>query len=118
MATVDEILGAGLAAVVASGPTLHLCTREPRSIGDVTAATKARKSSLRFEGPRPRHPTGMCLKVLEIHDGIVDGSGDATHWAITGGGRLWAAGPLREKMSVQSGNEFRLSAFEIELPGA
>ena len=117
----DRVLDLGLNVLSTEANRLDICSSEP---ADFTAATTTaslgNKTSLSVGNPEARTPDGRKVTVAQITDGVVDGTGTATHYAIvdTVNSRLLATGSLSDSQAVTSGNTFTLAAFDIGIPGA
>ena len=117
----DRVLDLGLNVLSTEANRLDICSSEP---ADFTAATTTaslgNKTSLSVGNPEARTPDGRKVEVAQITDGVIDGTGTATHYAIvdTVNSRLLATGSLSASQAVTSGNSFTLAAFDIGIPGA
>jgi len=117
----DRVLDLGLNILSTEANRLDICSSEP---ADFTAATTTaslgNKTSLSVGSPEARTPDGRKVVVAQITDGVIDGTGTATHYAIvdTVNSRLLATGSLSASQAVTSGNTFTLAAFDIGIPGA
>ena len=117
----DRVLDLGLNVLSSEANRLDICSSEP---ADFTAATTTAslgsKTSLSVGNPEARTPDGRKVVVAQIVDGVIDGTGTATHYAIvdTVNSRLLATGSLSASQAVTSGNSFTLAAFDIGIPGA
>ena len=117
----DRVLDFGLNVLSTEANRLDICSSEP---ADFTAATTTaslgNKTSLSVGNPEARTPDGRKVVVAQITDGVVDGTGTASHYAITDtvNNRLLATGSLSQSQAVTSGNTFTLAAFDIGIPGA
>ena len=117
----DRVLDLGLNVLSTEANRLDICSSEP---ADFTAATTTaslgNKTSLSVGNPEARTPDGRKVTVALITDGVIDGTGTATHYAIvdTVNSRLLATGSLSASQAVTSGNTFTLAAFDIGIPGA
>jgi len=117
----DRVLDLGLNVLSTEATRLDICSSEP---ADFTAATTTaslgNKTSLSVGAPEARTPDGRKVVVAQIVDGVIDGTGTATHYAIvdTVNSRLLATAALSQSQPVTSGNTFTLAAFDIGIPGA
>lgn len=117
----DRVLDLGLNVLSTEANRLDICSSEP---ADFTAATTTaslgNKTNLSVGNPEARTPDGRKVVVAQITDGTVDGTGTASHYAITDtvNNRLLATGSLSASQAVTDGNTFTLAAFDIGIPGA
>lgn len=117
----DRVLDLGLNILSTEANRLDICSSEPTTYAAATdSASLGNKTSLSIGSPAARSPDGRKVTVAEITDGAIDGTGTASHWAITdtGNSRLLATGALTASQAVTDGNTFTLQAFDIGIPGA
>ena len=117
----DRVLDLGLNILSTEANRLDICSSEPVDFtAATTTASLGNKTSLSVGAPAARTPDGRKVTVAQITDGVIDGTGTATHYAIvdTVNSRLLATGSLSASQAVTSGNTFTLAAFDIGIPGA
>jgi len=117
----DRVLDLGLNVLSTEATRLDICSSEPTSFVEATStASLGNKTALNVGNPAARTPDGRRVTVAQIVDGTVDGTGTATHYAITDtiNNRLLATAALSQSQPVTSGNTFTLAAFDIGIPGA
>lgn len=117
----DYVFDAALSKLDTEANRLDICSSEPTNYTQATSTnTLGNKTSLSVGAPADRSPNGRKVTVAAITDGVVTGTGTATHWAITdtGNSRLLATGALSASQAVTNGNTFTLAAFDIGIPDA
>lgn len=117
----DRVFDQGLTILDTEANRLDICSLEPTTYTQATSTnTLGNKTSISIAAPSDRTPTGRKVTVSAITDGVVSGTGTATHWAITDtvNSRLLATGALAASQAVTSGNVFTLAAFDIGIPDA
>jgi len=118
----DTALDALLNDIDSNAEELHICTAEPTNYTEATVTySKGQKTSLVVNAPTDRGGGGREIVIPAISDGVVDGDGTVTHWAIvkaTATSRLLAAGTLSSGQAVSNGNTFTLTQFTIGVPDA
>lgn len=119
----DRVFDNGLTILDTEANRIDICSQEPTSYAQATTAgtySLGNKTALVVGGISDRTPSGRKVTVSAFSDGVVTGTGTATHWAITDtvNSRLLATGALAASSSVTSGNTFSLAAFDIGIPDA
>lgn len=117
----DRVMDFGLNVLDTEANRLDICSTEPATYAAATSTnTLGNKTSLAVGSPGDGTPNGRKVTVPAITDGVVTGTGTATHWAITDtvNSRLLATGALSASQGVTSGNVFVLAAFDIRIPDA
>jgi hypothetical protein len=118
----DTALDALLQDIQNNAEELHICTQEPTTYAEATATySKGQKTSVVIAEPSDRSPNGREIVVAAITDGVVDGDGDVTHWALvkaSATSRLLATGSLTTMQTVTNGNPFTLASFAVGVPDA
>lgn len=116
----DYILDLALAELDTATTTLYITSAEATTYAEASSTYKlGTKTSLSIGAPADRTPNGRKVTVAAITDGVVDGTGTATHWAITKSGTtLMATGSLSASQAVTAANTFTLAAFDIGIPDA
>jgi len=115
----DNVYDQGLNYLDTNGTRLDLCSQEPTTYAEATSTyTLGNKTGLNPGAPAAGSPDGRSVTVPAITDGVVTGTGTASHWAITNptGTELLAAGPLGASQAVTSGNPFTLTSFTVRIP--
>ncbi len=118
----DRVLDNGLAVLNAEANALHICSAEPATYAEATAAgnkSLGSKATPTVSVPAARSGGGREVTISAVADGSVGSSGTATHWALvdTVNSRLLAAGALAASQAVTAGNTFTLTSFKIGIPG-
>ena len=115
----DDIQDAALSALDAAIENLYITSQEATTYaGAQTTYKLGTKATPSTTGPGDGDASGRKLTIDQITDGTVDGTGNATHWALCDNSesKLLAAGPLDSEQSVTATNTFTLTAFDIEIP--
>jgi hypothetical protein len=115
----DRVLDNGLGVFNAEGEQLDICSQEPATFAEAqTTYSLGQKVGPTISNPADRGAGGREVTVSAITDGVVDGTGDASHWAVTDttNSRLLSAGPLAGSEGVTDGNTFTLTEFKIGIP--
>lgn len=113
----DNVLDAALAYIVSNTTTLYICNALPTSYAQASSTYKlGTKTGVTVGSPADRSPNGRKVTVPATTAGTVNSTGTASHWAITSGSVLIAAGPLSANQNVTSGNQFTLDAIDIGIP--
>lgn len=111
-----RVLDLGLNVLVAEADRLDICSAAPADFAAATGPLSlGSQSGLKVGAIADAQPTGRRVTVPAITAGKVTGSGTAAHWAVTGGGRLLAAGALGGTQVVTAGNDFVLGEIDIKL---
>jgi hypothetical protein len=120
MATIsDYVLDAALAKLDTEADRLDITSQEATTYAEATSTyTLGNSTSLSFGAPQDGDTSGRKVTAAAINDGVVSGSGNATHFAIVdvSASRLLATGSLTTPQSVTSGNSFTIAAFDVEIP--
>lgn len=117
----DRVLDLGLNVLSTEATRLDICSSEPTDFTEATTTNSlGNKTNLSVGNPEARTPDGRKVVVAQITDGVVDGTGTATHYAITDtvNNRLLATASLASSQPVTDGNTFTLASFDIGIPGA
>jgi len=115
----DDILDAAATYVSTYTETLYITNALATTFQEASTTYKmGSKSSPAFTGPADGDVSGRKITVDAITDGVVDATGNASHYALTDDSatKLLAAGPLNSVESVTTGNVFTLTALDIEFP--
>jgi hypothetical protein len=97
--------------------TLYICNAEPGTYAQASSTyALGSKSSPTIGTAGDASPNGRKVTVSAITDGTVSATDTASHWALTSGSVLYAAGSLSSSQSVTSGNTFTLTSFDIRVP--
>lgn len=120
MATIsDYVLDAALAKLDTEADRIDITSQEATTYAEATSTyTLGNSTSLSFGAPQDGDTSGRKVTAAAIIDGVVSGSGSATHFAIVdvSASRLLATGSLTTPQSVTSGNSFTIAAFDVEIP--
>jgi hypothetical protein len=120
MATLnDRVFDNGLTVLDTEANRIDITSIEATTYTEATSTnTLGNSISLSIGAPADRAGGGREVTVAVITDGLVTGTGTATHYAIvdTVNSRLLATGSLTASQSVTSGNTFTLSSVAIGIP--
>jgi hypothetical protein len=120
MATIsDYVLDAALTKLDTEADRIDITSQEATTYAEATSTyTLGNSTSLAFGAPQDGDTSGRKVTAAAITDGVVSGSGSATHFAIVdvSASRLLATGSLTTPQSVTSGNSFTIAAFDVEIP--
>lgn len=98
---------------------LYICSAEPTTFAEASSTYKlGTKAAPTITGPANGDVSGRKITISAISDGTVSANGTASWVALTddSGSLLLAAQALNATQVVSSGNEFTLTAFDIEYP--
>jgi hypothetical protein len=109
----DSALDAAL-TVIATANTLHICSSLPATFANVTSTTLG-NGAITLGAASDGDVSGRKRQVSAVSAQSVTGNGTATHWALTEGSTLYAAGALSNPQAVVTGNTFSTAAFDIEV---
>ncbi len=114
----DDVLDAALDEIInATSKVLHICSQEPTTYTEASSTyTLGNKSAPTVGTKADGDVSGRKCTISAITDGSVTGTDTATHWALVDGSRLLATEALASSQSVTSGNDFTLTAIDIEFP--
>lgn len=115
----DNVLDQGVNYVDVNTERLHICSAAPISYANVAAVTLGNKATPTVSAPQNGAVSGRRVIISAITDGIVTGTGTATHWAIvkdSATSELIAWQTLTASQGVTSGNTFTLDAISLEIP--
>jgi hypothetical protein len=113
----DNVLDAALNYIDSNVTNLYICSAEPTTYAEASSTyALGSKSTPGVSSPTNGDVSGRKVTISAITDGSVDSTGTASHWALTGGSELIAAGSLSSSQAVTSGNTFTLTAFDVEIP--
>ena len=116
----DRVLDLGLNVLDTEATHIRICTQEPTTYTEATSTySKGYKNfgaGAVFGAPAAGSP-GRKVTSAAITDGVVDGTGTVTKWAVTDetNSRFLATGSLAASQAVTNGNTFSLGAFDIKL---
>lgn len=114
---IDAAYDAALNYVQDNATSLHICSQEPATLAEaITTYSLGEKTTPTISEPGDRTGGGRKCTVSAITDGVVDGTDDASHWALVSGTELLAANALDATQGVTSGNPFTLPAFDFGVP--
>ena len=120
MPYIDDIsLDALLSSIQSRVTTLFITSAEATTYAQASATYKlGTKAGPAIGAPADRAPNGRKATVAAITDGVVNSTGNATHWALCSAGALIATGLLSASQAVTAGNVFTLPAFDVGVPDA
>lgn len=121
----DASLDLALNDVRNNAEELHICSQEPSTYTEATATySLGQKNTPTIGAPIDRVASGggrECV-VSSFTDGVVDGNGTATHWALvkaTPTSRLLATGAMSGAgQVVTAGNAFTMAQFAVGITDA
>ena len=120
MATLaDRVYDNGLTVLDTEANRIDITSQEATTYTEATSTyTLGNSKSLAFGAPQDGDTSGRKVTAAAITDGVVTGSGTATHFAIVdvSASRLLATGSLTTSQGVTSGNTFTIAAFDVEIP--
>tara|TARA_R110000796_G_scaffold195125_1_gene311650 strand:- start:2178 stop:2549 length:372 start_codon:yes stop_codon:yes gene_type:complete len=120
MATLnDRVLDNGLTVLDTEADKIVITSQEATSYIEANSTyALGNSTSFSIAAPSDRSAGGREVVVAAITDGLVTGTGAATHYAIidTVNSRLLAAASLSSPQAVTSGNTFTLTSVSIGIP--
>lgn len=114
----DYIYDFGLSHLSAQGNRVDICSTEPTTYSAATSTNSlGYATSIVINSPEDGDVSGRKV-TMTASSGTVTGTGTATHFAITdtSNSRLLVSGTLTASQIVTTGNEFTLSALDVEIP--
>lgn len=119
----DNAFDSGLSYLTTNGQTIYICSAEPTNYTEASSTNKlGTKTSASVGSPQAGATNGRRVVVAAITDGVVDSSGNATHWALckdSATSELLATGAITgAPVSVTGGNTFTLDAISITIADA
>lgn len=115
----DRVFDNGLTVLDTEANAIHITSQEATTYTEATSTyTLGNSTSLSIGAPQDRSGGGREVVVAAISDGVVTGTGTATHYAIvdTVNSRLLATAALSSSQAVTSGNSFTLTSVAIGIP--
>lgn len=119
----DRILDFGLNVLDTECDRLDICSAEPATYTEATSTYSLGykdhgASGSAFGSPADASPNGRKVSSVAVTDGVVTGTGTASHYAGTevGSTRLLCASTLSSSQAVTSGNAFSLASFDVRIP--
>jgi hypothetical protein len=108
------VLDTALNVIRTQTTNLHITSAEAVNFSSVTSLTLGNTSTFSASAPATNGVTRE-ITIAPISDGVVTGTGTATHYAIVdaSNSRLFATGALAQPQVVTQGNIFSLGSFEI-----
>ena len=103
-----------LASMKTASESLHICSSEPATYGDIATYSLGEKVGPSIADPSDKAGGGRECIVAAITDGACDGNGTANFWALvktSATARLVATGAITTPQAVISGNPFTLTSF-------
>lgn len=116
----DNVLDAAVGYIDSNATHLYICEEEPASYAEATSTYKLGVYfTVDIGAPEDGDVSGRKVRISAISSGSITSSGSAGYWALTNGSdTLIAAHSLSNPQNVTSGNDFTLTAFDIEIPDA
>ena len=118
-ALANQIFDNGLNHLANNTERLYLLSADPGlTWANIAAYTLGHKISPSIASPTDRGAGGREVVVLAITDGLVTGTGDATHYALTDNSEslIFVSGALDATLSVTNGGVFAVEEFAIGIP--
>ena len=116
----DDVFDNGLAPLASIIENLYICSQQPADFTEASSTYKlGTKSSPTINSPSDRGAGGGREVIVDaITNGVVDATGDATHFALCDDSesKLLAAGDLAALQAVTIGNPFTLTEFSVGIP--
>lgn len=116
----DDIYDNGLAQLTTVVENLYICSQMPTTFAEASTTYKlATKATPSISGPTNRASGGgREVTVAAITDGVVDGTGTGTHFALcdNSASKLLVAQALNASQALTSGNPFTLTQHKIGIP--
>lgn len=115
----DRCLDFGLNVLDTEANRFDITSQEATTYAEATSTyTLGNTTSISIGSPADRSGGGRKVTLAAISDASVTGTGTATHFAIsdTSNSRLLVTGALNASQSVNSGNQFDISALDIGIP--
>ena len=120
MATLnDRVFDNGLTVLDTEANAIYITSQEATTYANaISTYGLGNSTSLSIGAPQDRAGGGRQVVVAAISNGVVTGTGTATHYAIVDSvnSRLLATGTLAASQSVTTGNTFTLSSVTIGIP--
>lgn len=113
-----DVLDGALNVIKNATPlALLLCPSQPADYSEASLNSLAYKIPPTVTGPAVYSSTGRQITIAAFSDGVVTGTGTATHWALVNADTLLASGPLSASHDLTIDNTFSMTEFDIVLPG-
>ena len=113
----DAELDGGLTLLDTVATAIHICSAAPSNYAGVTSLTLGNKTfsaGAAVGAIAANSTTGRQVTTTAFTDGVVTGSGVATHVAVTTGSVLYAVVELNRKIAIPAGSRvFTLPSFTI-----
>jgi hypothetical protein len=112
----NEVLDAALNLIDTSCENLYICSAEPTTFTQASSTNKlGTKATPTISVSADRAAGGREITISAVTDGVVDSTGDASHWALTDDSAtlLLATGSLSSTQTVTATNTFTLTEFKI-----
>lgn len=111
----DEIFDQGLDYGDAQIVRVHLVSTDPGSTYATVTANQIGYSVVNPGAPVDA-TSGRKIVIPAVSNGTVDGTGTATHWALTDNAAIvYASGALSSSQALDAGNEFSLDAITLNI---
>jgi len=118
MATLaDRVMDNGLSVLDTEANALHLTSQEATTYAEATSTySLGSATGINISAPSDRASGGRKVTLAAITNGSFNANGTASHYAIvdTVNSRLLATDALTSSQVVYSGNNFALTAMDIE----
>lgn len=115
----DNALDDLLQYIIDNATDLHVCSTEPTTKAEAdTTYTLGNKTGITVGAIGDATPNGRKITISAITDGSVTGNGTVAAWGIISLTELLAANAVATSKSVNSGDTFTTTAFDITVPDA
>jgi len=112
----DDVLDDGVQAIDTNVTKLHITSQAVTNFADAETYSLGYKTTPTIGVPEDGDASGRKVVISAITDGVVDGTGTASHWALVSADKLYACYTLTSSQGVTSGNTFSLTEFDITIP--
>lgn len=115
----NSVFDNGLNYLTSYTEKLYLLSGDPGlTWANIATYALGSKSTPTVSSPADRSAGGREVTISAITDGLVTGTGDATHYALTDDSeeRILVTGALSSTLSVTSGGVFATESFKVGIP--
>ena len=114
----DSVLDAGLADLIASATTLHICSAEPANYAGI-AAVELAQHAVTLTGPSDATGGGRKATIPTATGQDVDTTGTATHWVLSNGvDTLLASNQLAAPVALDAAGTYTIAAIDVAIADA
>lgn len=111
----DDLMRLAPEALARMADRIDLCAGAPKSFSEARGTKSLGSVPTKLAAPR-EEADGWCVDIPAVDAGAVTKKGKATHWALTGDGRLLVVEAVDEPDDVRPGNKFALAASDVKFP--